>query len=325
MNKKAGLIVAVVVGVVVLVSVLLSAGPAHQPPVIASVEVAAERVSPSESTEIVCTASSPDADGLTYEWAASAGEITGTGAYVIWTAPDQEGDYTVSVIVSDKRGATATESVTINVTANRPPEIGSLTADAEWAVPDGSIMVSCNASDPDGDELTYDWTQSDGHVIGSGPEVTWIAPEDYGVYEIAVAVDDGYGGSVAKAVSVKVMPGRLPDIEGLEITKDAHGHCYLIDGTMPRVGRAQKYDIECLVSNMVPGTDIELFYELFFEWEWEDGEAEGEGRMITWTAPNTSRYVTVTVTVSDIAGNTASESMTLNVVGCSSCTFRGCP
>ena len=113
-----------------------------------------------------------------------------------------------------------------------------------------------------------------------------------------------------------------PVIAALNVTKERHGHCYLIqeDVSKYKVGREQKYDIECVV---LP-TNGGLFYRLSYEWECDDGEIEGEGAMITWTAPNTSADVTVTVTVSDIAGNSISESVALNVVSCSPCTFREC-
>ena len=113
-----------------------------------------------------------------------------------------------------------------------------------------------------------------------------------------------------------------PVIAALNVTKERHGHCYLIqeDVSKYKVGREQKYDIDCIV---LP-TNGGLFYKLFYKWECDDGEIEGEGAMITWTAPNTSADVTVTVTVSDTVGNMVSESVALNVVSCSPCTFRSC-
>ena len=330
MSRKTGLIVAVVVGVVVLVTVVLSAGPVPQPPVIASLEAGADRVSPSGSTEIVCIASSPGGAELTYEWAESGGVIQGTGASVTWTAPDSEGAYTVSVTVTDTRGATASDSVSINVTANRPPEIDSLTADAMWTLPSGSLQVECNASDPDGHELRYAWTTTGGDIDDTGTEVNWTAPEDPGIYSITVTVTDGHGGSDTGTLSVKVMPDQPPVIEGLVVTKDRHGHCYLQTASFGYyVGREQKYDIECFVTGTVPGTTMERFYDLFYEWEWQEGEVSetsADGSMITWIAPDKSVYrTTITVTVSDMAGNTASASVDLNVVSCSVCRFGYCP
>jgi hypothetical protein len=81
-----------------------------------------------------------------------------------------------------------------------------------------------------------------------------------------------------------------------------------------KVGRAMSCDIECVVSD----TSGELVYE----WSCDDGEISGEGSMITWTAPDKAVKVTVTVTVSDAAGNVVSRSIVFDVVRCSSCTFR---
>jgi len=332
MSKKTGLIVAVVVGVVVLVSVVLSAGPAQQPPVITSLEAEADRISPSGSTDIVCVASSPGGSELGYDWWASAGDIEGSGANITWLAPDSEGEYTVSVIVTDTRGATATESLGINVTANRPPEIDSLKADATWTLASGSMQVACNASDPDGDELSYKWEYDGGEISPiseDGSVITWTAPEEVGEYQITVVVSDGHGGSATESLSVKVMPDQPPVIEGLVVTKDRHEHCYLQEASFGyHVGKEQEYDIECLVTDTVPGTELERFYDLFYEWEWPEGEvseASADGSMITWIAPDRSVYTTVTVTVSDMAGNTASASVDLNVVTCSVCRFGYCP
>lgn len=330
MSKKTGLIVAVVVGVVVLVSVVLSAGPAHQPPVIASLEVKSDRVFPSGSTEIVCTASSPGGRELGYEWSASGGDIQGTGANITWIAPDSEGTYTVSVNVTDTRGATAADSVGINVTSNRPPDIDSLTSDALWTLPSGSLQVACNASDPDGDDLSYRWEYEAGEisqVSEDGSVISWTAPEEPGQYSITVTVTDGHGGSDTETLSVKVMPDQPPIIEGLVIS---HDRCYLQEASFGYyVGREQEYAIECIVSDTVPGTTMERFYDLFYEWEWQEGEVSetsADGSMITWIAPDESVYrTTITVTVSDMAGNTASASVDLSVVACSVCRFGYCP
>ncbi len=326
MTRKSLIAVILVISVAVAIAVVSCTDETSDPPgttdppIITALEVTSDRVLPSGSTEIVCVAFSPDGDELSYEWSCDDGEIEGPGDTVTWTAPDAEGDYTVSVIVSDTRGATATECLVIVVTANEPPRIDNLTADAEWVHPEGTLLVYCEAWDPDGDELTYDWSQSDGQIIGTGPEVTWSAPADYGEYRIIVTVDDGYGGSVTETIYINVMPDQPPEIEPFHIT---HKECKLEkhDDWTYTVGNLEEYSIECLVSDRVPGTDMERFYEIFYEWDWDDGEVSGvsdDGSVITWVSPNTYIDVTVTVTVSDIAGNTASKSVTLKVT-CSPC------
>jgi hypothetical protein len=125
-------------------------------------------------------------------------------------------------------------------------------------------------------------------------------------------VTDGYGSSDTRTLPVSVAPEQPPVIEELRITAD---HCYLKESFAGfYVGKEQVYDIECIVAD----TGIELFYE----WSCTSGEISGEGSMTTWTAPDTSGKITVTVTVSDIAGNMAGKNLVLNVVSCSACTFE---
>jgi len=319
--KKRIWIIVTVVAAAALLSALLYAVLANHPPVIASLEAGEERVFPSESTAIVCVASDPDGDELSYEWSADTGIVEGEGATVTWMAPDYEGDFSVSVTVTDGRGGEVTQHVTIRVEANKPPVIHSLTADAAWALPSESLQVACNASDPDGHELTYEWSATGGNITGTGAVVDWTAPEKLGQYTITVVVSDGYGGSDTETLGVSVVTGQPPVVEGLVVTKDRHDHCYLRQRSFGYlVGREQKYDIECTAYHP---DDLDLEYE----WIWEHGdmsETSADGSIITWIAPDESVYLTITVTVSDSAGNVVTETVDLNVVGCSVCVFGYC-
>ena len=101
-------------------------------------------------------------------------------------------------------------------------------------------------------------------------------------------------------------------IESLLVTAD---HCYLTAYSWGyKVGKKQEYNIECIVSD----TGNELFYE----WSCDGGEISGEGSTITWIAPGVSGEVTVTVMVTDVADNRVTESIILDVVSCSDCTFE---
>jgi len=320
MNKKRLVVILVIVVVAVILAILVDMMLANHRPAITSLEAERERVLSSGSCQIVCIASDADGDELSYNWSASGGEITGEGATVTWTAPDSVGFYDVAVTVTDGRGAEATTTRTIEVRTNKPPIIAGLTADAIWTLPSGSLQVACNASDPDGDGLSYEWTASGGNITGTGATVNWTAPETVGMYDVTVVVTDGYGGSDTRTLPISVVTGQPPIIEDLLITKDRYGHCYLKSYSGGYyVGREQKYDIECIVAD----TSIELFYE----WSYTGGEIfelSEDGSMIAWTAPNTSDKVTITVTVSDIAGNMASKNLVLKVVSCSTCTFGSC-
>jgi hypothetical protein len=213
--------------------------------------------------------------------------------------------------VTDPRGGEDTKQITIAVRIGNPPTITSLIADAAWATPLGSLQVTCIASDPDGDELSYEWSASGGGISGTGAVVTWTAPLDSGVYHVIVVVTDGYGGSDTRTVPVSVGTGQPPVIEDLLVTAD---HCYLKTYSWGyKVGKLQEYHIECVVSGTSGGVS--------YEWSCNGGQISGQGSMITWTAPDASVDITVTVTVTDIAGKPVSKSVLLQVVACSPCTF----
>jgi hypothetical protein len=305
------IISAVVVVAVLLPLILLNTVLANHEPTITSLEAEPGRIPISGNCQVVCNASDSDGDELSYDWSASGGDISGEGAVVTWAAPNSTGSYDVTIRVTDSRGGEVTDDVTIIVRANQPPTITSLTADAHWSTPSGTIQVTCNASDLDGDELSYEWAATKGSVSGTGPEATWTAPEETGTYHVTAVVIDGHGAEDTKSITLSVATGTPPIIEDLIVTAD---HKYLKKtATGYKVGKIQEFTIECIVSN----TDDELVYE----WSCDGGEISGEGSLINWTAPDVADKFTVTVVVTDVADNVVSESVILEVVSCSACTF----
>ena len=196
---------------------------------------------------------------------------------------------------------------------NYPPAIDGLGAEAEWALPSSNLQVTCNASDRDGDGLSYDWSASGGVISGWGPEITWTAPEEIGVCDITVMVDDGQGGNITGSLTLIAANGTHSIIEDLIVT--AREPKYLKEYSWGyKVGKEKEYDIECIALN----TSGELVYE----WLCDGGEITGDGSMIMWTAPNISYDVTITVVVFDTTGYMHNTSVFLEVVSCSSCTFN---
>jgi len=311
MNKNR--LLAITVSMVVVVVLLLASScttSTNRQPIITSLEAEAEHTTPSGSLQVMCSASDPDGDQLGYIWSASAGAIGGNGDTATWVAPLSEGSYSVAVTVTDGRGGEVTDYVTVAVRANESPTISSLIADADWTTPSGTIQVTCTASDPDGDELSYEWSATGGSITGTGAVVNWVAPGEVGIYDITVLDTDSQGGEDTGSIALIASNGPSPVIEDVIVT--AKGHPYLKEtATGYMVLKTYPYDIECIAS----GTDGELVYE----WSCTGGEISGEGSLITWTAPDTEGDVTVTVVVIDVVDRTVSESIILNVVTCPAC------
>ena len=311
MNRKRYVVIVGVVVAVALLSVLSYTMLANQQPVITGLIVELETVPPLESCRIVCSATDPNGDELSYGWSTTGGAIVGTGATVTWMAPDSEGDYSVTVKVTDARGGQATQQVAMEVRTNRPPIISSLIADASWTLPSGSIHVACTASDPDGDALSYEWIATGGNISATGEVVNWGPPQKAGIYDVTVVVKDGHGGEETTFISLSVATRTPPIIEKLTVT--AREPEYLKTSSSGyMVERTEQYDIACNVSD---ASDV-----VSYSWSCESGVISGEGPMITWTAPNESlERTTVTVIVTDVYGNMATESVVFAVSFCKPC------
>jgi hypothetical protein len=313
-NKRIYLVIVGIVAAAVLLSILFYTMLANHQPTIISLEARSQGVLPLESCQIMCHAEDPDGDVLSYNWLASGGGIIGEGATVTWTAPLSAGSYNVTVIVIDGRGGEVMDYVAIIVRTNNAPTIAGLIADADWITPAGSLRVTCTAFDPDGDEISYEWSTTGGDISGTGPILIWIAPEEVGIYDITVMVTDSQGANATRSITLISSNGPPPTIENLMVT--AKGHQYLRASTWGYdydVWKTKEYDIECIASNTTVG--------VFYEWSCTGGNISGDGSMITWTAPNQSPVdVTVTVIVSDVTGNKMGKSIDLYVPYCA-CGF----
>jgi hypothetical protein len=177
----------------------------NQPPVISSLTAESPTLVPGVETKITCDASDPDGDTLTYTWTTTAGTITETyKTFIFWQAPGFVGESTVSVTVSDGKGHTASQSLQLNVVTNQLPVVNSVTASPATLKPGETSTVTCTASDPDGDTLTYTWSASGGAISGTGKIVTWQAPSATGEFLIKVKVDDSKGGTAEGSCRIVV-------------------------------------------------------------------------------------------------------------------------
>lgn len=87
---------------------------------------------------------------------------------------------------------------------NRHPLLEPL-AGPERIRPGEKIALTAKAFDPDADPLSYRWSSSAGEILGSGPTVTWQAPDKRGQYIVEVTVDDGRGGTDSQSLTIEVI------------------------------------------------------------------------------------------------------------------------
>jgi outer membrane protein OmpA-like peptidoglycan-associated protein len=104
--------------------------------------------------------------------------------------------------------------------------------------PGETVRVRANASDPDGDTLTYEWSASAGRVVGTGPQVTFdstgMSPGSSAT--ITVRVSDGRGGTASSTCNVRT-PAR----------REAPAVTTCVAGGFPRnLARLTNVDKACL-------------------------------------------------------------------------------
>ncbi len=166
-----------------------------------------------DTVTINCTGSDPDNDPLTYTWSSTCGKVDGNGPQVRWlSAGVPLGSCTITAKVDDGRGGSASSSVAVRVEPkpNHPPTI-TCSADRSSVFAGEKVHITTNASDPDGDKLTYSWRANAGQVVGSGAAVDFdtsgLSP---GNYTVTVRVDDGRGGAADCSSTVEVKPVPVP-------------------------------------------------------------------------------------------------------------------
>jgi len=161
----------------------------------------------------------PDDDALTISWQQVGGEEveltpSNTVAEPTFKAPEVENGrvkiLTFELTVEDPYGEIDTDLVKVTVLPrNNPP-----TADAglDQSVEKGDeVTLDGSGTDPDGDALTYHWTQIDGPVVELDDPSSQNASFDTssvtrstGIFRFQLSVFDGFGGMARDNVIIKM-------------------------------------------------------------------------------------------------------------------------
>ncbi|HSH25475.1 MAG TPA: putative Ig domain-containing protein, partial [Massilibacterium sp.] len=185
-------------------------------------------VSEGENLTYSIDASDPEGDNLTYSkvsgpgWLSISGNtLSGTPGY------NAAGDYSVKIRVADGSGGTDNQSWTLSVSnTNRSPSIDS--SPPTSATEGNSYSYSINASDPDGDDISYsksvgpDWLSMSGNNLTGTP-----GNNAAGNHNIEIKVSDGNGGTDTQSYTLNVSnTNRAPSIDSSPPTNAEEGSGY---------------------------------------------------------------------------------------------------
>ncbi len=228
------------------------------------------------------TSSDPDGGVLTYTWNFGDG-ATGTGVNATHTYASA-GTYTIALTVADPQGLTNSTSQTVTVVANQAPTAAfTATVDSHAVAFDATT-----SSDPDGSLASYAWDFGDGQT-GTGATVTHTYATA-GTFTAALTVTDDQGATntVTHQVITVDPPNQLPAAAFTSTKSDLD---VSFDGA---------------TSTDPDGTIV--------GWAWDFGDTTtGNGATVAHSYAAAGQY-TVTLTVTDNRGGTATVSHAVTVL-----------
>lgn len=310
------------VAVMILLQQSVAPSPfANSAPQISSLVASASQVEQGSTVSLVASAKDPDSDPLTYTWTATGGSFDDpTTATPIWTAPASDGFQTLSVSVTDGKGGQAGISVQVKVAStgqasvttsfNTWPIVNQVSANPGQLQAGQTTVMDVVANDPDGDPITYAWSDDCGGSFSSttAQSPTWTAPAGGGSCILTVTVSDGRGGSSSGSLVVGV------DLPTVDMPPAIDGDFQSVD----TVGPGDQVALSVLASDPEGAA-------LSFSWSASGGTlgkalSTGSKSDVLWTAPATMGSFTITATVEDAAMNQTTRTFHVSVTGACSGT-----
>jgi PKD domain len=159
--------------------------------------------------------SDPDGDSLTYAWTDENGNPIGT-ATAITDVIVPLGAHTFTLTVTDPGGLSNSASTLVMVTDQPPVARAGADQAVHASGPNGaSVKLDGSASsDPDGDPLTYAWTDENGNPVGGATAVTYVTVQ-LGTHTFTLTVKDpaGLSSSSSTHVTVTVRDTTAPTLQ----------------------------------------------------------------------------------------------------------------
>ncbi|MCY1016105.1 kelch repeat-containing protein [Pyxidicoccus sp. MSG2] len=297
----------------------------NEAPLIDSVVASTTTVQAGGSLSLSATAHDPNTeDTLTFAWTASSGTFSApTAATSSWTAPSSTGIHTLVFTVTDSQGAassvslavnvvssTSTGNAVLNVSFNLWPVVSKVSASLNRLDAGQSTAVSANASDADGDALSYQWaatcpgTWTDATSSTASFIPSSVPASACNNCRLTVTVQDGRGGQTTGSLNLCVAASSTERFAPLFTT-------FYQSATSTSPGQTVTFD----VTAMDPQAS-----SMTFAWTANTGslaaaQSTASTSHVVWTAPSctvTGPPPSITAVVTNAYGLSASRSFSLS-------------
>jgi len=232
----------------------------------------------------------PDGNIDTYTYnCGDGGSITFSSSSTRACTYEDDGTYTVTVSVIDDQGLVSPNATATVTVSNVAPvaDAGSAVTGSEMS----AVTVSGGATDtaPDLAAMTYTWDWGDGtSEVGTATDTHTYS--DDGVYTITLTVDDGDGGSDSDTTTATIANVAPTNVDAGSTVVDTEGDSVQFCGS---------------------ATEVSPLDTMSYTWDWGDGNTTGPITSActshTWLDNNASGWFTVTLTVSDEDGGSATD------------------
>ncbi|MBN1782341.1 hypothetical protein JW948_14500 [bacterium] len=161
-------------------------------PVITDFQASRYEVDPGDTVQVSVSVKDSKDASLQYKWSATGGQFIPpvNQPQILWKAPDEGGDYTLTVRVSNADGDSDPHSEIIHVRIKEAPEILSVTFSAREVDPGDTVEISVLLRDMTDPTLDFIWETDGGQFLApfNLPTVLWKAPAVGGEYTISLTV-----------------------------------------------------------------------------------------------------------------------------------------
>ena len=276
----------------------LGGGEKNVAPTLASTQTVAGTEDTASSITIAATDANKN-DTLTYTVSTPANGTAAVSGNVVTYTPKANfnGTDTFTVTVTDSKGLTATQAVTVNVAAVNDRPVFADAAKALTVNEDTAGTVAVAATDVDGDALTYTaGAAANGTVTVSGGAVSYTPKANFnGTDSFVVTASDGKGGTATQTINVTVAP-----------VNDAP--------TFATASQAVSTDEDTAKSVTLAATDVDGDVLTYTAGTAANGTVTVSGSTVTYTPkPNFNGTDSFVVTASDGKGGTSTQTINMTV------------
>ena len=152
------------------------------------------------SITITGRGSDPDGTIQKYKWKEGS-KVLSTRASFVYTAPNTAGVHTLTLTVTDNRGATDSDEMNVTV-INRPPVARIRVEESNVTEGDRVVFGGSASSDPDGTITAYRW-EANGRVLSTHADFN-TSDFTVGTHTVTLIVTDDHNATATDTVTITV-------------------------------------------------------------------------------------------------------------------------